>query len=300
MPMLCDLLRAARDGLGLSQTAVVAALGCDYSSYSNWETNAVLPRRVWLTVLAEVLDADLEALMLSWLHSRGHQNGYGEADSQRAREYREDSGEYFSLWREANRQHCRDTMREYLKRPEVAAHRKRYMARYVQDNYEQLQEKWLQKQELASIERVAAIGCWKIGGSSRFRGVYWHATDHTWHAQLGRAHLGMFDVEEDAARAYDKASVEKFGSRFLTNERLGLLLPSDRQPRHRVKRVTLDPPLGLFPSTRWTVLEVGLRTSYGACAVRARCLCGTERLVLRANLLRLQTRSCGCVRANEV
>lgn len=38
-----------------------------------------------------------------------------------------------------------------------------------------------------------------------------------WHATLGKKHLGVFQDEIDAARAYDKAAVEKWGEFALTN-----------------------------------------------------------------------------------
>lgn len=57
--------------------------------------------------------------------------------------------------------------------------------------------------------------------SSRFKGVDWDASRDKWRAQIMvdyRNHfLGRFDQEEDAARAYDKASVELFGEFAQTN-----------------------------------------------------------------------------------
>ncbi len=53
------------------------------------------------------------------------------------------------------------------------------------------------------------------GRSSSFKGVSWHARRAKWTAQIHvnyrKKHLGVFDSEVAAARAYDAAALEVFG-----------------------------------------------------------------------------------------
>lgn len=63
-----------------------------------------------------------------------------------------------------------------------------------------------------------------LGKSSRFKGVI--ADGGRWRATITfkgiLAHLGKYDLEEDAARAYDKAALECFGEFARTNRMMGL------------------------------------------------------------------------------
>lgn len=54
-----------------------------------------------------------------------------------------------------------------------------------------------------------------IKATSRFRGVSWFKRDQNWKAQImldgHQRHIGYFNCEEDAARAYNIAAKELFG-----------------------------------------------------------------------------------------
>lgn len=64
------------------------------------------------------------------------------------------------------------------------------------------------------------------GGTSRFKGVYWHKDTCKWCASIRFAgklrYLGRFYVEEDAASAYDAAAIRFFEEFACTNKALGL------------------------------------------------------------------------------
>ena len=57
--------------------------------------------------------------------------------------------------------------------------------------------------------------------SSSYKGVSWHKTKRKWIAQVGNAgkklHLGTFNSELEAAKAYNKSAIELFGEFALLN-----------------------------------------------------------------------------------
>ena len=56
---------------------------------------------------------------------------------------------------------------------------------------------------------------WNKETSSKYKGVYWNTGCNKWLAKIGvnrrRIHLGVFENEKDAAKAYNKAAIEYFG-----------------------------------------------------------------------------------------
>lgn len=61
----------------------------------------------------------------------------------------------------------------------------------------------------------------RIGASSQYKGVSWHSRDGRWESMFTlngrRIHLGYFQVESDAAIAYDRATRFFFGEFSKTN-----------------------------------------------------------------------------------
>lgn len=66
--------------------------------------------------------------------------------------------------------------------------------------------------------------------SSKYRGVHTHHTGQ-WRARLGHKgediHIGLYDTEIEAARAYDELATELYGAWAMTNVREGRLPPLD-------------------------------------------------------------------------
>ena len=61
----------------------------------------------------------------------------------------------------------------------------------------------------------AANSSKREGGTSGYKGVYWHHGAGKWVAQVSPSgktiYLGLYEDEEDAARAYDAAALEHYG-----------------------------------------------------------------------------------------
>ncbi len=60
-----------------------------------------------------------------------------------------------------------------------------------------------------------------IGKSSRFKGVTWHKHTGKWQARISvnkqTKYLGVFEIEEEAAKTYDAAALRLFGGFALLN-----------------------------------------------------------------------------------
>jgi len=61
--------------------------------------------------------------------------------------------------------------------------------------------------------------------SSRFKGVYWHASRNKWDACICRTHIGSFDDEISAALAYNKKAKKIFGKFAHLNNVEQMVLP---------------------------------------------------------------------------
>lgn len=57
----------------------------------------------------------------------------------------------------------------------------------------------------------------KGAATSRFKGVHWHTPNRSWVVQISGRYIGCFRDEIDAARAYDRAALERFGKFAIIN-----------------------------------------------------------------------------------
>lgn len=53
--------------------------------------------------------------------------------------------------------------------------------------------------------------------ASKYKGVHWHRKNSKWCAKLANKYIGSFQIEEDAAIAYDNKARELFGAFAKTN-----------------------------------------------------------------------------------
>ena len=90
-----------------------------------------------------------------------------------------------------------------LTNTEHVDHRKHANGTHIQDAFENLR-----------ITSIRGNGANQKGGSSKFAGVYWHTQDNKWRTQIvinkQKKHIGYFQTESEAAKAYIQAG-EKHG-----------------------------------------------------------------------------------------
>ena len=55
----------------------------------------------------------------------------------------------------------------------------------------------------------------RIGSRSKYKGIYWNKVKNRWLASIKlnskRMHIGLYDSEIDAAKAYNQKATELFG-----------------------------------------------------------------------------------------
>lgn len=59
------------------------------------------------------------------------------------------------------------------------------------------------------------------GSSSKYKGVAKHKNG--WQVYVNKKYIGLFDSEQNAAKAYDVAVVSEYGDKAVTNQMLGLV-----------------------------------------------------------------------------
>lgn len=78
-----------------------------------------------------------------------------------------------------------------------------------------LNDRWENLRSVTHKQNMQGFRRKKAGLTSKFRGVSWHKRDLIWHAQIRadgkQIHIGYFENEIDAARAYDAAALKYFG-----------------------------------------------------------------------------------------
>jgi len=98
----------------------------------------------------------------------------------------------------------------------------------VQEGQEQLRDYLLANKKTHQQCVQGQRKCWNRKTSSKYKGVSWRKARRNWYVSVRmnykNNHIGSYEVEKEAALAYDKAATIAFGEYARTNK---MMFPED-------------------------------------------------------------------------